>query len=636
MGRVQRVAKELQRMEEADAKGKKAKKGEGEAEEAPWASQALASPLIARFRHHFCRPEGDLCRMDKPEWAFRYLIELASDHTAELDRWAKESSESGARSAEDATLQARELSEGLAVALAAEACLFVRTRLPLLASDLEARPTLLHMMHHFVSFHGDIVSAGGPAAGAAAFADFEANRSFEVDVQGAEAQASASQRASGSRGGLVGVRLIKGLSQLAARTEEPASPSHSPEAVAVSLGFLDAWASADADFVTAKLSAALGPAGNSWRPRPLRHIGARPGGGSGGPEAAELANLLADLFLRAGERGSCLAGETSCKAYCSCVLEPGLRQVLSAIKAKWNALGDALEEAKESALLVETLQEICIFLDGFPLATHMSAAVDEAGEMRLAVLEKLAGSLEELTKASLRSLRSESSVFSFRMGKQLQLLARWLRPENFRAVGRSGAAKLGSFLFGQLRRQAPFANEVEAELFAANCRDDLGGLLATLLDPSDLSPLQPVWESCVLLMLPGDVAAQTLTALQHVARISPSLTIRDATEPPSNDVLERKQAEALAFAGVSVLPAADVMTVLKKRADMVAAGFEEQDTPFSVKVIKTAIVSTRFCPTLAGGAGRLVAGRLRSTFDAAAGFAASAAADVDAAVSASA
>ena len=38
-----------------------------------WACEALAAPLIARFRHHFCRTESELCRMDKPEWAFRNL-----------------------------------------------------------------------------------------------------------------------------------------------------------------------------------------------------------------------------------------------------------------------------------------------------------------------------------------------------------------------------------------------------------------------------------------------------------------------------------------------------------------------------------------------------------------------------------
>lgn len=38
-----------------------------------WPCAALAAPLLARFRHHFCRPDSELCRMDKPEWAFRSL-----------------------------------------------------------------------------------------------------------------------------------------------------------------------------------------------------------------------------------------------------------------------------------------------------------------------------------------------------------------------------------------------------------------------------------------------------------------------------------------------------------------------------------------------------------------------------------
>lgn len=31
-----------------------------------WACEVLCTPLIARFRHHFARPESELCRMDKP------------------------------------------------------------------------------------------------------------------------------------------------------------------------------------------------------------------------------------------------------------------------------------------------------------------------------------------------------------------------------------------------------------------------------------------------------------------------------------------------------------------------------------------------------------------------------------------
>ena len=85
-----------------------------------WACEVLCTPLIARFRHHFARPESELCRMDKPrlspwsmellynlfnliriffilctyrhikelrQWAFKYLTELAVDHVAELEAW---------------------------------------------------------------------------------------------------------------------------------------------------------------------------------------------------------------------------------------------------------------------------------------------------------------------------------------------------------------------------------------------------------------------------------------------------------------------------------------------------------------------------------------------------------------------
>ncbi|CAE7505975.1 L2HGDH [Symbiodinium sp. CCMP2592] len=130
-----------------------------------WPCQALATPLVARFRHHFCRPDSELCRTDKPEWAFRYLVEMASDHATELEGWLAQ------LRAEDC----RSMVAGLVAALATEGRRFVAGRLRALSEDEVAKPWLLQTLHQLVRFHSALVGLGGTAAAQALMADFDGN-----------------------------------------------------------------------------------------------------------------------------------------------------------------------------------------------------------------------------------------------------------------------------------------------------------------------------------------------------------------------------------------------------------------------------------------------------------------------------
>ncbi|CAK0823584.1 unnamed protein product, partial [Prorocentrum cordatum] len=167
--RLQRVAALVSRGAPVEAQRRAGGRGAPEEEEdlGPWACRALAEPIIARFRYHFCRPESALCRMDQPDRAFKYVTHVMDLHTQELDRWLPDGAggapASGGTASADGGGAKVDLAAGLALALAQEARLFVRSRMPLLAAPSpEARPLLLNTMTHFVKFHGDVTktSAG--------------------------------------------------------------------------------------------------------------------------------------------------------------------------------------------------------------------------------------------------------------------------------------------------------------------------------------------------------------------------------------------------------------------------------------------------------------------------------------------
>jgi len=201
-----------------------------------WPCQALATPLVARFRHHFCRPDSELCRTDKPEWAFRYLVEMASDHAAELEGWLAQ------LCAEDC----RPMVAGLVAALATEGRRFVAGRLRALSEDEEAKPWLLQTLHQLVRFHSALLGLGGTAAAQALMADFDGN---VLRAPGEPSEEPGDSPSEPAQRGLLAARLAGAL-----RREEGAEASRPPR------GFLDLWADVDAEFVRSKLSASLAEA----------------------------------------------------------------------------------------------------------------------------------------------------------------------------------------------------------------------------------------------------------------------------------------------------------------------------------------------------------------------------------------
>lgn len=707
-----------------------------------WSGIALAAPLGIRFRYHFSRPESELCRMDKPEWAFKYLVDSASDHLDEIDKWT--AAESNAGSLSEKRLQAlktADLSTSLVIALANEACLFVRARMPALVGP-EARPTFLHTMGTLVRFHTDICAVGGAGAGAAAFLDFDANRPLASDDQGGEGEelglglassGGATARAASpemlKRGSTGGGSFMDGLAHLRppddgrdpamaegsfvggdARsslrhfsvTDEPAGAGSCPNAPAAAggneglgldlafeefsvekvaetdggttakvllrvhgdlsklqpataaagaaatpaaaakeertgggpaarkapapasrtaaigkglgaafeqlaegmeadstaeaVGFLDLWAEADAEEIHAQLSKRLaGSDGPAWKRKPVA-----PGpldtsaqlsapslaGPADGPAAAELSTLLADLFDKARGRAECLSTDAGRRAYCVKVLEPGLQLAVSEVRGRWNAMEKPLEEVREVAFMVETMQEICNFLDRFSLAVHISNAADDANSLRVSMLDRVACLMEEEVRTSARRLHCEAGLFSCTVAAAMVDLSTKLRPSNLNALLQRALGKLGSFLFNHLTRNPPFDDEEEAALFVSNCSDDLGGILAQIvIPPETLTPLRPLWDACVLLGLPSDEAEELFGVLRRIVKCSP-FGGRPRPDAPSDDVLFRRRDEALAPLGVQVLSVLEALAVLRKRAELASQPHDDEHAFAGVQALQ--------------------------------------------------
>jgi len=544
--------------------------------------------------------------MDKPEWALRYLVDLSTDHGAELERW--QGAAVGGHLGQDLScrrltaLQDIDLASGLVVELAREAKLFVRARMPLLATP-EASPLLLHTMQHFVRFHADINVVGkSSSAGAAAFRDFDRNRPLfpahtgpfdggnangngveaprgDVELVRAAAAAAAAAAAvdpsvSANRKGKevssfpeglarltkegeamskVGARLMAGLSQLrplAPATAPRASEMHgqqlAQEVPTQAPGFLDLWAVADARFLKNRLSAAIAKDGSAWHARSVRLNASTMDVCVG-----ELAALVGDLFELARERAECLASAASRAAYSKHVFEGGLNLVTAAVRGRWNEMTNPLREGA-AGLLIETLEELCHFLDSFPLAVYFVAAVDEANALRLSMLDAMASSIEESVCRVLCSVDIDTCLFSFVLAPELTELSKRLRPSLVSVIARRLVGRLGSVLLAHLlQRQFMFKNADGLAIFVANCRGDLERVLTSVLGTDDLKPMHPLWGGCSLLITPTAQADEILKLAQ----------IQEAAQ-------EERLTRLLAEARAEELALADVVSVLLKRPDL--------------------------------------------------------------------
>eukprot|EP00438_Fugacium_kawagutii_P025243 Skav201297 [mRNA] locus=scaffold1317:48463:58148:- [translate_table: standard] len=251
LGEAQQVDQELRRLEGASLQ-------DDDDANSSWPCEALAAPLLDRFRRHFCLADSDLCRMDKPEWAFRdmalfrrmvlkslvltwlagYLTDLAAEHLADLELWlqaapCQPSGPSG-------------LLEGLCQSIAREARLFLRPRIPILAKE-DSKGLLYHTLQQLVKFHASMHSLGGEKCTETLMKDFDTNRPLE------ESGASPVREAGG---GLFAARLARVVQHLVPQLH--LSPPTRRK---------DVFAAADASFIAEKLSSALG--GPAWRPQPV-------------------------------------------------------------------------------------------------------------------------------------------------------------------------------------------------------------------------------------------------------------------------------------------------------------------------------------------------------------------------------
>jgi len=528
---------------------------------ASWAGDALAAPLVARFRWFFFRTESDLCRMDKPEWALQFLSKMCSEHCAELDKWqppANVQAVSKLHPSQATALQASNLRASFAIALAREAREFIRARMPVLVEP-GSRALLLQHMSYLVRLHGELVDIAGPSAAAAVFADFDANRPIEVnassasgaspDVSSTEPSAAAagprswmkglSQLRKGASGALktasaaqveeTGAALFdcfeKGLEEFVEDVDEDVNTAKFSTPVATQSatgsstnGYLDVWASADGELVREWLASVTKNKGSGWKPR---RVSAASAAAEEGPEAAEFATLLADRFEKARERAECLASKKARKLYAGRVFESGLRTALSAIRSRWNHMKDPLgDDARETALLVETLEELCRFLDSFVFTEFVVGVVDDANQFRLGTMDKLAEMLADLVRSSIGQLYTEANVLTFVLAEPLKALALRLRPTNFQVVAQKAITSYGELLTNVLMRSSAFANDGQMATFAANCQADLKSVLSQVvsLDKETAAPLQKLWDGCALLALRSSDAADAFAALRQIHR----------------------------------------------------------------------------------------------------------------------
>lgn len=469
--------------------------------DACWVCEVLSEPLVEKFRYHFWRPDSKLCRMDKPEWAFKYLIEVLTDHHALIEKWW---GEEGAL---------RTLSADLALVIAREACLFVRSRMPALAP---ARDYFLHTLRHLIRFHSDVAALGGAPAQAAAFEDFDTNRILEpVESEGL--------------GGAIGATTCDKDPLRFLRLKESKRE----------VGFLDVWVETDTEFICGKLSS-----GTAWEPR------------GGEPEVAEIATTLADIFTKACERGECL---TSGRKKYSAVFDAGVRQVVEAVKGRWNAMDDPLQDARQASLLIETLEEMCRFLDHFTFVV----VTDEAHTLRLSMLERMSFLLVELVRTASRRMQSELSVFAV-VHPLMRGLSGHLRPSNFLVVVQKFADDIAHMLFALVLRQGSFTRD-GVEAFVSNI-EDLQSVLASSLD-ENVEVLQSLRDVCSLVSLPHLEAAEMLSALRQISKCAPVSALRASSMDDAGEVLRRRREEIFSSAGVRDISVADAIAVLGKRPE---------------------------------------------------------------------
>lgn len=719
-----------------------------------WACFALAEPLRAQFRQLF-RPGGQLFRRDRPQWAFKYLLDNAFGQHSDTLSILLDTAEDKLNSERSAAIKKVDLFAGLAGVVAREARHFVRSNMVAMARD-EDNGNIYQMLQYFVTFHADICALGGIEAGNIAFSDFDTNRPLvppatkpkcvEPESPKSEASCSAADhepvfspqpgpdvsehgdRRDESRIGRVGARLFGGLSQISgfrveggqsqdpllsgishlrktAESDPAVPPGPCAETVAEngggglvgarlarmaaghanrlasvastaassaaagiaaaspmagnlatcdeggeddSVGFLDMWVSADAACVRERLDAA--DKEEDW-PTAAVQVAWHNAGGDG-PVVAEIAGLIKGIFEASETRACCLSSEASRVAYCRGVLDVGLQLVLAGVKSRWNSMADPFStNSNQAAMLIETMTDICDFLNGFQLARHVSS-IDEAIELKVAMVGKLADALCDAVSKLLYRLDCEAGVFSFAFANSVATLAQKLQPLSLRAVMQQGLVKMSALLTQQLQRVV-FPEDEAASLFAANCSTDLHRSLGTIddiLGNASLEPLEPLWDSCILLELPAARAEQLLATLRladvsHFPGARSDIFTREAFRQSD----EGTSVGALTAIGIKHISVGDAISVLNRRSNLEGAvpvqsvlqelmpasaalsalqlsaetvkQFGEAGShaprPAPVAAAQATLQGVQELRGFAGGAGRLLAGRLRSTLAAA-------------------
>jgi hypothetical protein len=229
------------------------------------------------------------------------------------------------------------------------------------------------------------------------------------------------------------------------------------------------------------------------------------------------------------------------------------------------------------------LEELCRFADRFPLAVHMVGAVDEANALRISTLERLAEFFLESVYQFAGRLHEDSCMFSFALAAPVESLRRRLRPTNFQVVMQRAVTKIGEFLTTSLLRQPAFSSDAQAELYVANCRDDLALVLCQVaaLDASATTPVQPLWDGCALLSLQRSDAADAFNVLRKIQKCAPSsgvkrpwrevaIAVAEAADQSASrgELLQRKLALVLDPAGVRELGVDESLAVLSKRHEL--------------------------------------------------------------------
>jgi len=421
-------------------------------QEERWIFEILAEKIIELFRYHFRRQESNTCRMEKPEWAFRYMWQTLEDHASALTSWAE------ASTIEE--LKNINWGEGLATQLAGEIRDFLRDRWPLLMPPKSNDSSLfLHTIFYLLQLARDWAELYPRSWG---ILTAELELSGDVESKGLDHEDYEDDFAD-----LLG------------------TPKSSKASVH------DYWLDEDWKALKTRLGG-LVTSGHAWEPsideeHPCVYV-----------------QTAVDALQQCELRQNMLVKTESKERYLDKVIDGGMELAMDALLKRWNLMDDPLCNGLRDATMIiqgfTNLLKICcsrrIMRDIEQLLVRM---IDK-------VVEEIMGKLsEDLTPTALGSI---DSFFTRYLGqKWIQKLVQELRPETWENVGRVLLAATQQRVCNHLMNEVKFDLMDQVQFAVFNCRNDLMEVFPGV----ETKGFERLWEVLKVLSLPKEDAL----ALRH-------------------------------------------------------------------------------------------------------------------------